>query len=100
MLFHSPGYKNIHIELESARSNDLPIAIRSIVNRIKIFLIASKGASLQLIKIDKSQEVIGNRKRICNVVKVEVLVIKETDFDAINIFQNLDPEEAENLKFD
>ncbi|UZO10992.1 uncharacterized protein OCT59_002569 [Rhizophagus irregularis] len=35
-----------------------------------------------------------------NEVRVEALVIKETDFDAVATFQNLDPEEAENLKFD
>ena len=63
-------------------------------------LIASTGASLQLIKMDDSQGVIGNRKKVCNEVRVETLVIKETDFIAVATSQNLDPEEAKNLKFD
>ncbi|CAI2182811.1 15197_t:CDS:2 [Funneliformis geosporum] len=63
-------------------------------------LIASTGASLQLIKMDESREVIGNRKKVRNEVRVETLVIKETDFDAVATSRNLDPEEAENLKFD
>jgi hypothetical protein len=63
-------------------------------------LIASTGASLQLIKMDKSQGVIENRKRICNEVRVGVLVIKETDFNAVATSQNLNLEEAEVLKFD
>ena len=46
-------------------------------------LIASTGASLQLIKMDESRGVIGNRKRIRNEVRVEALVIKETDFNAV-----------------
>ncbi|CAI2190918.1 6154_t:CDS:2, partial [Funneliformis geosporum] len=32
--------------------------------------------------------------------RVEALVIKETDFDAVTTSQNLDPKEAENFKFD
>ncbi|GBC12170.2 hypothetical protein GLOIN_2v1842826 [Rhizophagus irregularis DAOM 181602=DAOM 197198] len=63
-------------------------------------LIASTGASLQLIKMDESRGVIGNRKKVRNEVRVEALVIKETDFDAVATSRNLDPEEAENLKFD
>ncbi|GBC48706.2 hypothetical protein GLOIN_2v1842826 [Rhizophagus irregularis DAOM 181602=DAOM 197198] len=62
--------------------------------------IASTGASLQLIKMDESRGVIGNRKKVRNEVRVEALVIKETDFDAVATSRNLDPEEAENLKFD
>ncbi|CAI2197667.1 8166_t:CDS:2, partial [Funneliformis geosporum] len=63
-------------------------------------LIASTGASLQLIKMDESRGVIGNHKKVRNEVRVEALVIKKTDFDAVAISRNLDPEEAENLKFD
>src|SRR6266496_2408146 len=63
-------------------------------------LIASTGASLQLTKMDESRGVIGNRKKVCNEVRVEALVIKEMDFNAVATSQNLDPEEAENLKFD
>ena len=50
--------------------------------------------------MDESRGVIGNRKKVCNEVRVEALVIKEMDFNAVATFQNLDPEEAENLKFD
>ncbi|CAG8577082.1 13066_t:CDS:2, partial [Racocetra persica] len=63
-------------------------------------LIASTSASFQLIKMDKSREVIGNRKRIYNEVRVEVLVIKEMDFNAVATSRNLSLEEAEVLKFD
>ncbi|CAG8849397.1 26896_t:CDS:2, partial [Gigaspora margarita] len=63
-------------------------------------LIASTGASLQLIKMDENRGVIGNRKRVRNEVRVEALVIKETEFNAVATFRNLDPEEAEILKFD
>ncbi|GBB96825.1 hypothetical protein RclHR1_28460001 [Rhizophagus clarus] len=58
-------------------------------------LIASTGAFLQLIKIDESQGVIGNRKRIRNEVRVEALVIKETDYNAVATSWNLSLEEAE-----
>src|SRR6266511_622716 len=63
-------------------------------------LIASTGASLQLIKMNESRGVIGNRKKVRNEVRVEALVIKEMDFNAVVTSWNLDPEEAENLKFD
>ncbi|GES72985.1 hypothetical protein GLOIN_2v1790944 [Rhizophagus clarus] len=63
-------------------------------------LIASTDASLQLIKMDESQGVIGNRKKVRNEVRDEALVIKKTDFDAVTTSQNLDSEEAKNLKFD
>ncbi|CAI2193278.1 18292_t:CDS:2, partial [Funneliformis geosporum] len=42
----------------------------------------------------------GNRKKIRNEVKVEALVVKETDFNAVAIFWNLILKEAESLKFD
>ncbi|CAJ0835506.1 9888_t:CDS:2 [Entrophospora sp. SA101] len=67
---------------------------------ISCSLIASTGASLQLIKMDESQEVIGNRKRVRNEVRVEASVIKEMDFSAVATSRNLIPEEAEILKFD
>ena len=63
-------------------------------------LIASTGANLQLIKMDESQGVIGNCKKIRNGVRAEALVIKETDFDAVASSRNLSPEEAEFLKLD
>ncbi|CAG8852447.1 20192_t:CDS:2, partial [Gigaspora margarita] len=63
-------------------------------------LIASTGASLQLIKIDESRGVIENHKRIHNVVRVEALVIKEIDFNTVATSRNFDSEEAKILKFD
>jgi len=63
-------------------------------------LIASTDAFLQLIKIDESRGVIGNHKRIRNEIRVEALVIKNTDFNAVATFRNLSPKEAEVLKFD
>ncbi len=63
-------------------------------------LIASTGASLQLIKMDESRGVIGNRKKVRNEIRVGALVIKNTDFNAVATSRNLSPEEAEVLKFD
>ncbi|GBC19776.2 hypothetical protein GLOIN_2v1842826 [Rhizophagus irregularis DAOM 181602=DAOM 197198] len=110
-LFRPPGRENIRAELESARPNNLPTSIKGHFEHQKRLsaryfieklcsLIASTGASLQLIKMDESRGVIGNRKKVRNEVRVEALVIKETDFDAVATSRNLDPEEAENLKFD
>ena len=87
-LFHLPGRENIRVELESARPNNLPTAIKghrewdnnaisykidessAVITFIEVehqkrlsaryfieklcSLIASTGASLQLIKMDKS----------------------------------------------
>ena len=50
--------------------------------------------------MDESQEIIGNRKRVHNEIRVEALVIKNTDFNAVATSQNLSPEEAEVPKFD
>src|SRR2546423_14791581 len=47
-----------------------------------------------------SRGVIRNRKRIRNEIRVEALVIKETDYNAVATSRNLSPEEAEILKFD
>ena len=49
--------------------------------------------------MDENQGVIGNRKRICNEIRVEALVIKETDFNAVVISQNLSLKETEVFKF-
>ncbi len=49
--------------------------------------------------MNKSQGVIGNRKRVHNKIRVEALVIKNTDFNAVVTSQNLSPEEAKVLKF-
>ncbi|CAI2196207.1 18512_t:CDS:1, partial [Funneliformis geosporum] len=132
--FRPPGHENIRAELESARPNNLPTAIKghrewdsnavsyeidqspAVITFIEVehqkrlsaryfieklcSLIASTGAFLQLIKMDESRGIIGNRKKVRNEVKVEALVIKETDFNAVAISRNLIPEEAESLKFD
>ncbi len=50
--------------------------------------------------MDESREIIGNRKRVCNEIRVEALVIKNTDFNAVVTSQNLSSEEAEVFKFD
>ena len=50
--------------------------------------------------MDESRGVIGNRKRVRNKIRVEALVIKNTDFNAVATSRNLSPEEAEVLKFD
>ncbi|CAG8801394.1 34408_t:CDS:2 [Gigaspora margarita] len=124
-LFRPPGCENIRAELETIKGHrewnnnaisykiDESLAIIIFIEvehqkclSAKYFieklcsLIASTGASLQLIKMDESREVIGNCKRICNEVRVEALVIKETDFNAVATSRNLDPKEAEILKFD
>ena len=49
--------------------------------------------------MDGSQGVIRNCKRVRNEIRVEALVIKNTDFNAVVTSQNLSPEEAEVLKF-
>ncbi len=50
--------------------------------------------------MDESRGVIGNRKRVRNEIRVEALVIKNTDFNAVATSWNLSPEETEVLKFD
>ena len=49
--------------------------------------------------MDESQKVIENHKKVCNEIRVEALVIKNTDFNAVATSQNLSPEEAKVLKF-
>ena len=49
--------------------------------------------------MDESREVIKNHKRVRNEIRVEVLVIKNTDFNAIVTSQNLSPKEVKVLKF-
>src|SRR6266542_6013036 len=50
--------------------------------------------------MNESRGVIGNRKRVRNEIRVEALVIKNTNFNAVATSRNLSPEEAEVLKFD
>ena len=75
------------------------LSVRNFIE-ISCSFIASTDASLQLIKMDESRGVIGNRKKVHNEVRIGALVIKEADFSAVATSQNLDPEEAEILKFD
>jgi len=49
--------------------------------------------------MDESWEIIGNCKRIYNKVRVEALVIKEMDFNAVATSRNLDLKKAEIFKF-
>ncbi|RGB40527.1 hypothetical protein C1646_663807 [Rhizophagus diaphanus] len=60
-------------------------------------LIVSIGASLQLIKMDENQGVIENCKRVHNEIRVEALVIKNTDFNAVVTFWNLSFEKLKSL---
>ncbi|GBB99545.1 hypothetical protein RclHR1_35580001 [Rhizophagus clarus] len=99
-LFRSPGLDEslavvTFIEVEYQKR----LSARYFIEKL-CSLIASTGASLRLIKVDESRGVIENRKKVCNEVRVEALVIKETDFNAVATSQNLDSEEAEVLKFD
>ncbi|RIA87801.1 hypothetical protein C1645_827280 [Glomus cerebriforme] len=48
----------------------------------------------------ESQSIIRYYKKVCNEIKAEALVIKNTDFNAVATFQNLSPKEAKILKFD
>src|SRR6266496_1309411 len=50
--------------------------------------------------MDESRGVIGNRKRVRNEIRVEALVIKNTDFNAVATSRNLSSEKADILKFD
>src|SRR3954451_15283543 len=73
-LFRPPGRENIQAELASARPNNLPTAIKGH---------CEWDNNTISYKIDES---------LRNEVRVEALVIKKTDFDAIATSQNLDPE--------
>ena len=50
--------------------------------------------------MNESQGVIRNCKRVRNEIRVEALVIKNTDFNAVATSWNFSSEEAEILKFD
>ncbi|CAI2190864.1 2167_t:CDS:2 [Funneliformis geosporum] len=84
-MFYRICHENIRAELETDES---PASY------------SQYRVSLQIMKVDESQKVIGNRKKVCNEIRVEALVIKEADFNEIATSQNLDSEEAEVLKFD
>ncbi len=52
------------------------------------------------MKIDESWGIIKYYKKVHNKIKAEALIIKNTDFNAVVTFWNLNSKEAENLKFD
>ncbi|CAI2187959.1 4886_t:CDS:2 [Funneliformis geosporum] len=85
--------ENIRAELESAQPNNLPTAIKG-------YLEHQKRLSVRYFIKKLCNLIARNRKKICNKIRVEVLVIKEMDFNAVVTSQNLDSEEAEVLKFD
>ncbi|CAI2193156.1 19623_t:CDS:2, partial [Funneliformis geosporum] len=108
--------ENIQAELESARSNNLLTAIKGhheLDNNIITYKINESLAIITFIEVEYQKHlsiryfieklcslIARNRKRICNEIRVEVLVIKETNFNAVGTFQNLSPKEAGILKFD
>ncbi|CAG8850168.1 26180_t:CDS:2, partial [Gigaspora margarita] len=100
-------HENIYAKLAVARSNDLLIAIKEYSLEtsfsqkfimISCSLIASTGASLKLIKLDETREVIGIRKIVYNKIRAKVSVIKHMDFETIATSRNLTLEKAESLK--
>ncbi|CAI2186913.1 18969_t:CDS:2, partial [Funneliformis geosporum] len=108
-LFHPPCYENIRAELESARSNNLPTAIKGYCewdNNAISYKIDESPAVITFIEVENQKRLSAryllrrNCKRIRNKVRVEALVIKEMDFNAIATSQKLSPKEAEIVKFD
>ncbi|CAI2190086.1 8329_t:CDS:2 [Funneliformis geosporum] len=110
-------------KLESAQPNNLPTVIKGHCewnNNIISYKVDSSPAVITFIEVEhqkhfsaryfieklyslianESRGVIGNYKRVHNEIRVEALVIKNTDFNAIATFWNLSPEKAEVLKFD
>ncbi|RGB21867.1 hypothetical protein C1646_777093 [Rhizophagus diaphanus] len=92
-LFRLPGHENIRAELESARPNNLPTAIkghREWDNNTISYKIDESLAVITFIEVEHQK---------CLSVRVEALVIKEMDFNVVATSQNLSLEEAEVLKF-
>ncbi|CAG8539150.1 39_t:CDS:2 [Scutellospora calospora] len=105
-LFHSLGHENIRAELESARPNNLPTAIkghREWNNNIISYKVNKSLAIITFIEVEH-QKYFSARyfiEKLCSLIastiRVEALVIKETDFNAVATSQNLGSEEAENF---
>ncbi|CAG8591308.1 12721_t:CDS:2 [Cetraspora pellucida] len=110
-LFCLPGRENIQAELASAQSNNLPTAIKGHYewdNNTISYKIDESLAVTTFIEVEHQKHLFARYfiEKLCsliaihNKVRVEALVIKKTDFNAVATFQNLDPEEAKNFKFD
>ncbi|GES92074.1 hypothetical protein GLOIN_2v1776159 [Rhizophagus clarus] len=104
-------YRICDSELESARPNNLLVAIkghREWNNNTISYKVDESLAVVTFIEVKQQKrlsaryfiEKLWNRKKVCNEVRVEALVIKETDFNAVATSRNLDSEETEVLKFD
>ncbi|CAI2191270.1 178_t:CDS:2 [Funneliformis geosporum] len=98
------SYKNICAILKSARPNNLLTAIRNHYEsdkNIVSYKLDQLPAVISLkVKYQKCLSIRNFIEILCSFTAITTLVIKKTDFDAIAIFWNLDPKEAENLKFD
>ncbi|GES93705.1 hypothetical protein GLOIN_2v1762477 [Rhizophagus clarus] len=98
--------KNIQAELESTQLNNLPIAIKGHHewnNNTISYRVDESLAIITFIEVEHQKRLSARyfiEKLFRNEVRVETLVIKETDFNAVATSQNLNPEEAEVLKFD
>ncbi|CAI2176198.1 10542_t:CDS:2 [Funneliformis geosporum] len=108
--------ENIRAKLKSTQSNNLPTVIKKHCewnNNTISYKIDSSPPIITFIEV-KQQKclsvryfieklcslIVRNCKRVHNEIRVEALVIKNTDFNTVATFQNLSPEEAEVLKFD
>ncbi|EXX53158.1 hypothetical protein RirG_246580 [Rhizophagus irregularis DAOM 197198w] len=108
-LFYPPGHENIWAELTSARPNNLPIAIkghREWNNNTISYKVDESPAVITFIEVEHQKRLSARYfiEKLCSLivstVRVEALVIKETDFNAVTTSQNLSLEKAEVLKFD
>ncbi|RGB22106.1 hypothetical protein C1646_776638 [Rhizophagus diaphanus] len=97
-------------QLESIRLNNLSTAIKGHCewdNNAISYKIDKSPAVITFIEVEHQKcfsaryfiEKLCSLIAICNEVKVEALVIKKMDFNTVATSRNLDPEEAENLKF-
>ncbi|RGB28950.1 hypothetical protein C1646_767176 [Rhizophagus diaphanus] len=104
-LFRPPGHENIQAELASARPNNLPTAIkghREWNNNTISYKVDESLAVITFIEV-KYQKRLSARyfiEKLCSLIIIEALVIKNTDFNAVVTSRNLSLEEAEVLKFD
>ncbi|RIA99157.1 hypothetical protein C1645_811904 [Glomus cerebriforme] len=104
-LFRPLGHENIRAELESARPNNLFTAIkghREWDNNAISYKIDKSPAVITFIEVEHQKRLSARYfiKKLCSLIAIEALVIKETDFNAVATSQNLSLEEAEVLKFD
>ncbi|GBC10575.1 hypothetical protein RclHR1_09730011 [Rhizophagus clarus] len=93
--------KNIQAELESTQLNNLPIAIKGHHewnNNTISYRVDESLAIITFIEVEHQKRLSARYfiEKLCNLIAI----IKETDFNAVATSQNLNPEEAEVLKFD